>query len=157
SSPAWLTRTPTVRQLPSAGNASSSTPSGALEYHAGVKPSRNLMLAASENGPWGTRVNVSMPPSHHAPPTFPLATASTWRNLLSREAMPSSWIPSWPIADLSLRLGHVRFIATRVTADTPGPAVPAAPPTRPAARPPAPPAPGPLVHTAWLPRSCSSG
>src|SRR5690349_198335 len=60
-SPAWLTRIPTVRQVPSAGNASSSTPSGALEYHAGVNPSRNLMLAASENGPRGTRVNVSIP------------------------------------------------------------------------------------------------
>ncbi len=31
------------------------------------------MLAASENGPRGTRVNVSMRPSHHAPLTFPLA------------------------------------------------------------------------------------
>src|SRR4029077_7431965 len=60
-SPAWLTRTPTVRQLPSAGNASSSTPSGALEYHAGVNPSRNLMLAASEYGPRGTSVNASIP------------------------------------------------------------------------------------------------
>ena len=60
-SPAWLTRTPTVRQLPSAGNASSSTSFGALEYDAGVNPSRNLMLAASENGPRGTSVNVSIP------------------------------------------------------------------------------------------------
>ena len=33
------------------------------------------MLAASENGPRGTSVNVSMPQSHHAPLTFPLATA----------------------------------------------------------------------------------
>ena len=49
---------------------------GALEHHAGVNPSRNRMLAASENGPRGTRVNLSMLPSHHAPPTFPLAPAS---------------------------------------------------------------------------------
>ena len=33
---------------------------GPPEYDAGVKPSRNPMLAASENGPRGTRVNVSM-------------------------------------------------------------------------------------------------
>ncbi len=68
---------PTVRQLPSAGNASSSTPSGALEYHAGVNPSRNLMLAVSENGPRGTRVNVSMPLITPPPPTFPLAPAAS--------------------------------------------------------------------------------
>jgi hypothetical protein len=30
------------------------------------------MLAASENGPLGTSVNISIPSSHHPPPTFPL-------------------------------------------------------------------------------------
>jgi hypothetical protein len=64
-----------VRQLPSTANASSSLLSAGLEYQAGVNPSRNLMLAASENDPRGTSVNVSMPQSHHAPLTFPLATA----------------------------------------------------------------------------------
>ena len=44
------------------GNASSSPPSAAPEYDAGVNPSRNLMLTASENGPCGTSVNVSMLP-----------------------------------------------------------------------------------------------
>src|SRR2546421_7421475 len=53
-------RTPTVRQLPSTGKASSSTLAGVPAYDAGVNPSRNAMLAVSENGPRGTRVNVSM-------------------------------------------------------------------------------------------------
>ena len=72
----WRTRTPTVSQLPSTGNASSSTLAVSRSdprYDAGVNPSRNLMLAASENGPRGTSVNVSIRPSHHAPLTFPLA------------------------------------------------------------------------------------
>jgi hypothetical protein len=49
------------------------------------------MLAASENGPRGTSVNVSMPQSHHTPLTFPLATA-----LASSPAVPliyKAWMP----------------------------------------------------------------
>ncbi len=67
-----VTRTPAVCQLPSTGNASSST-SGARgpEYEAGVNPSRNLMLAASENGPRGTSVNVSMQLITSLPPDIP--------------------------------------------------------------------------------------
>src|SRR5215472_11972996 len=52
------TTTPAVCQLPSAGNASSSAWAAAPVYPAGVKPSRNLVLAASENGPSGSNVNV---------------------------------------------------------------------------------------------------
>jgi hypothetical protein len=97
-SPAWLTRTPTVRQLPSAGNASSSIASGALGYDAGVNPSRNLMLAASENGPRGTSVNASIPSSHHAPPTFPLVLASAVR-LTPRMSRPRLEIRSYMRCD----------------------------------------------------------
>ena len=64
------TRTPTVRQLPSTAKARSSTLSAAPEYDAGVNPSRNAMLVASENGPRGTRVKVSIRPSHHQPVTL---------------------------------------------------------------------------------------
>ena len=60
ASPSWRTRTPTVCQLPSAGNASSRAASCGPLYAAGVKPSRKRMLDASENGPRGTRVNVCM-------------------------------------------------------------------------------------------------
>src|ERR1700678_2716311 len=52
------TRTPAVAQLPSTGNASSNGSSAGLAYPAGVNPSRNLTLAASENGPRAVSLNV---------------------------------------------------------------------------------------------------
>jgi hypothetical protein len=54
------TRTPAVAQRPSTGKASSSGPAAPV-YPAGVNPSRNRVLAASENGPRAVSVNVAMP------------------------------------------------------------------------------------------------
>ena len=58
----WRTRPPAVCQVPSTGNVSSSGWPAAPAYAAGVKPSRNLVLAASENGPCAASVNMCIPP-----------------------------------------------------------------------------------------------
>jgi hypothetical protein len=57
------TRTPTVSQVPSTGNAISSGCPALSSNAAGANPSRNLALAASENGPRTGKMNLFTAPA----------------------------------------------------------------------------------------------
>src|SRR5215467_5872713 len=78
------TTTPAVCQLPSAGNASSSSWAAAPVYPAGVKPTRNLVLAASENGPSGSNVNVRIHTLLAVPLADPMVISSRGSRMARR-------------------------------------------------------------------------